>query len=118
MVINLTRSTAPRKDARLVIFNLEGRTGSVQFLKTLFNKDAIPATLTLTGEFAAPKVKETPAERKARLALLPKLTPAERVAKMEERLANMKAKLVAPAPKADSAKAPAPTLPSHRSGRK
>ena len=117
MVINLTRSTAPRKDARLVIFNLEGRTGSVQFLKTLFNQDAIPATLTLTGEFAAPKVKETPAERKARLALLPKLTPAERVAKMEERLANMKAKLVTT--KADSTKAPAPTSPlANRSGRK
>ncbi len=55
----------------------------------------VPPTLTLTGEFAPPKVKETPAERKARLALLPKLTPAERVARMEERLAKMKTKLQA-----------------------
>jgi hypothetical protein len=93
MDIILTRSTAPRKDDRLVIFNIEGRTGSVQFFKTLFNKDAVPATLKLTGDFAAPKVKETPEERKARLKALPKPTPAERLAKMEERLARMRAKL-------------------------
>src|SRR5262245_58105812 len=110
--ITLVRSTAPRRDPRLVIYKLEGRTGSVQFLSTLFGgnqKDQgnPPTTLTLTGTFAAPKPKETPAERKARLAAI---TPAERLAKMEERVAKMKAKLAAsdggaaPTVKADSAK--------------
>jgi len=101
MDITLTRSTAPRKNPRLVIFTVEGRPGSVQFFRTLFPMNAVPERLTLTGEFAAPKVKETPAERKARLALLPKLTPAQRLAKMEERVAKMKAALnPAPAPSA------------------
>jgi len=110
MDLTLTRSNAPRKDDRLVIFNIEGRTGSVQFLKTLFAKDGIPATLTLTGTFAPPKAKETKEERKARLAAI---TPAMRLAKMEERVAKMKAKLAAPT---DTA-APA-TKPPARSGRR
>ena len=93
--ITLVRSTAPRKDQRLVIYNIQGRTGSVQFLSTLFGGSQTdqgnpPATLTLTGTFAAPKPKETPEERKARLKAI---TPAERLAKMEARVAKMKAKL-------------------------
>jgi hypothetical protein len=40
--------------------------------------------VTLTGEFAPPKAKETLEERKARLA---GITPAEKLARMEERLA-------------------------------
>jgi hypothetical protein len=94
MDITLVRSNAQRKNPRLVIFNIDGRPGSVQFFRTLF-QDAIPAKLTLTGEFAAPRVKETPEERKTRLKALPKLTPAERLAKMEERVAKMKAKVAA-----------------------
>ena len=97
----LTRSTADRKSKRLVIYNFEGRKGSVQFLSTLFGGDQKsvgnpPDKLTLIGEFAEPKVakpKETPEERKARLAALPKPTLAEKVAKAEERAAKLREKL-------------------------
>lgn len=107
--ITLVRSTAPRKDPRLVIYNIEGRIGSVQFLSTLFGGNQVsqgnpPATLTLTGTFAPPKPKETPEERKARLKAI---TPAERLAKMEARIAKMKAKLAA-APTTAPTAAPAP----------
>ena len=87
MDITLVRSNSQRKNPRLVIFNIEGRAGSVQFFRTLF-QDAVPAKLTLIGEFAPPKVKETPEERKARLKALPKLTAAERVAKMGAAIVN------------------------------
>ena len=65
--ITLIRSTNQRKNPRLVIFTIEGRQGSVQFFRTLFAKDGVPAKLTLTGTFAPPRVKETTEERKARL---------------------------------------------------
>ena len=79
--ITLTRSTAPRKDQRLVIYNIEGRKGSVQFLSTLFGSNQTAQgnplpTLTLTGVFAPPPKKETPEERKARLAAI---TPEQRI---------------------------------------
>lgn len=105
--LKLVLSKAARKSARLVIYNIEGRTGSVQFLSTLFgggNKSQgnPPETLTLVGEFAEPKVKEpkvklTPEERKARLASLPKLTLAEKVAKAEARMEKLRQKLAAEA---------------------
>jgi len=113
--ITLVRSSAARKDPRLVIYNIEGRTGSVQFLSTLFggtqtSQGNPPERMTLVGEFAPPRVKETPAERKARLALLPKLTPAEKIAKAEERLAKMKMALVA----GSTAPAEKAVPPAHR----
>jgi hypothetical protein len=93
----LNRNDSPRRSL-MVVFTVNGRPGSVRFSKTLFANKQAPETLTLSDvAFAAPKVRETPAERKSRLALLPKLTPAERLAKMEERIARMKAKLAAPA---------------------
>jgi hypothetical protein len=102
------RSTAQRKNPRLVIFNIEGRPGSVQFFRTLFDKDAVPATLRLTGEFAEPRAKLTAEERKARRKAM---TPAERLAQMEKRVAKMKAKLAAEqaAPAPASNQKPAPT---------
>jgi hypothetical protein len=117
--LTLTRSTAPRKTARLVIYNIEGRTGSVQFLSTLFGGDQKtqgnpPATLTLTGEgFAEPRQKETKEERKARLALLPKPTLQQKAASLRERLAKMEAKLNAPATVVPVEPTPAaPTTPA------
>jgi hypothetical protein len=104
MELTLTRNHAPRKGDRLVIYNIEGRRGTVQFLTSLFDKE-VP-TLKLVGEFAEPKVpvaKLTAEERKARRALLPKLTPAEKLAQMEKRVATMRAQLAA------TSKAPAPT---------
>ena len=117
MEITLVRSAAQPKNPRLVVFKIDGRPGSVQLYRTLFAKDAVPARLTLTGEFAEPKAKETPEERRARLKALPKLTPAERLAKMEERLAKMKARLAAAptveqAPIAPKKAAAAPTTKS------
>ena len=103
--LTLVRSTAARKDPRLVIYNIEGRTGSVQFLSTLFggtqsSQGNPPEKLTLSGTFAAPKPKETPEERKARLAAI---TPEQKLSAMEVKIAKMKAKLAAP-----TAAAPAP----------
>src|SRR5690348_6317749 len=89
MEITLIRNTARKGD--LLVYSIDGRPGSVQFTsKALFNQDAVPATLRLVGEFAPPKPKETPEERKARVKAI---TPAERLAKMEARIAKMKAKL-------------------------
>lgn len=96
MDITLSRNDSPRRSL-MVVFTVEGRPGSVRFSKTLFVDQTAPPTLTLSdAAFAAPRVKETPAERKARLKALPKATPAERLVKMEVRLAKMKAKLAAP----------------------
>lgn len=113
MDLVLTRSNVDRKNKRLVIYNIEGRTGSVQFLSTLFGGDQKsqgnpPEKLTLSGEFAEPKqpkAKETPEERKARLAALPKPTLAEKVAKAEERAAKLREKLA-------KAQAPAEPVPA------
>lgn len=116
--LKLKLSTGERKSKRLVFYDIEGRTGKVQFLSTLFGGDQKsqgnpPAELTLTGEFAepkAPKAKETPEERKARLKALPKLTLAEKVARAEERAAALKAKLAKQAEK--PADAPAGDAPA------
>lgn len=101
MELTLTRSEAPRKSKRLVIYNIDGRKGSIQFLSTLFGGSQNdvgnpPAQLKLVGEFAEPKQpkpKETPEERKARLAALPKPTLEEKVKKAEERAARLREKL-------------------------
>ena len=90
--ITLTHNVADRKTTRLVFFDIEGRSGKVQFLKTLFGTE-IPATLKLVGTFAPPRAKETAAERKIRLAALPKLTLEQKIARREQQLAKMKAQL-------------------------
>lgn len=94
--ITLTKSPKPRKDERVVIFG--GQLNAVQFLRTAFG-EAVPDTITVTGDFAEPKAakvpreKETPEERKARLAAMPKLTLAEKVAKAEARAQALREKL-------------------------
>lgn len=106
--ITLTLNEAPRKSERL-IFYTGGHIHTVQFLKTAFPEGVPPKTLTITGNFAevpAPKVpraKETPEERKARLAAMPKLTLAEKVAKAEKRAQELREKLA----KKAAAEAPA-----------
>ena len=90
MEITLTRNDSPRKSL-MAVFGVDGRPGSVHFSKTLFTNQEAPKTLTISDiAFAAPKLRETPEERKARIKALPKLTTAERVAKMEQRLAKLK----------------------------
>lgn len=98
MKLDFTRSNTTRKDDRLVIFNFaDGRAGSVQFLRSAFG-ETVPNAISMEGDFAektakAEKVKETPEERKARLAALPKPTLADRVKKAEEKAAKLRAKL-------------------------
>ena len=114
MEITITRSKAARKTNRLVIFD-GGHLHGVQFLRTAFG-ETIPDTLKLTGEgFAAPKVKETPEERKIRLAAI---MPAERLAKMEERVVKMKAKLVAAPPTTTEITKPEITKPAAHKAKK
>jgi hypothetical protein len=101
MDVTLTLNKEPRKSKRIVIFN--GPLNSVQFLRTAFPGDkntleGVPETITVSGEFAEPKAKaekivETKEQRKARLAALPKLTLAEKVARAEKRAEELKAKL-------------------------
>jgi hypothetical protein len=110
MEIVLKRSDAPRKTNRLVIYNLEGRNGSVQFLSTLFggsqkDRGNPPETLTLVGDFAEPKqpkVKLTKEERKALRANAPKPTLADKLAKAQARMDALKAKLAAEAAAAEA----------------
>lgn len=97
MDITLSKSAKPRKSTRLVIFNLDGRTGSVQFLRTLFG-ETVPDTLILSGDFAEPVVKVVKAKlTKEQRAALPKLTAAEKLIRAERRVAAMRAKLAAAA---------------------
>jgi RecG-like helicase len=97
-VMNLTLSTKNRKGSSVVFNTPDGVRGSVRVNKSVFANGQIPQSLTIEGaEFAQPKPKLTPEERKAQRAAQPKLTAAERVQKMEERLAKAKAKLAAQA---------------------
>jgi len=91
--LKLTRSDKTRKTL-MVVFTVDGRPGSVRFAKSLFVDQQPPATLSITDDtFAGPRKQETKEERKARLAAMPKLTPAEQLAKLEAKIAKMKAKL-------------------------
>ena len=109
MTLTLVRNDKPRKAGRSVIFNIEGRTASVAFPKSVFGAN-VPENIVVEGDFSepkAPRVPETKEERKARLAALPKLTLAEKIAKREAALEKMRAKLAADAAKASGASAAA-----------
>ena len=94
--INLTRSDKQRS-TQMVVYTVDGRPGSVRFSKTLFKDKNAPEKVTLVTEaFAGPKEpkrQETKEERKARLAALPKPTAAEKVARMEAKLAKLRQKV-------------------------
>ena len=90
MELKLTRNDAPRR-SNMAVFAVDGCHGSVRFSKSLFVNKQAPATLTLSdAAFAGPRVKETAEQRKARLKAM---TPAEKLARMEARIAKMKARL-------------------------
>ena len=92
MDIRLTRNDSPRR-SHMVVFTVAGRHGSVRFSKTLFTHKQAPATLTLSdAAFAAPRVKETAAERRARFKAL---SPAEKLAQLKSRIVRMRARLTA-----------------------
>jgi hypothetical protein len=81
----------------MVVYTLPGRPGSVRFSKTLFPDSKAPATIEFpAGLFAGPKVpraQETKEQRKARLAARPKPTAAEKMARLEQKLAKLRAKV-------------------------
>jgi len=98
--LKLVRNDKPRKNSRIAVFDIEGRKTSVAIPKSMFVDGVVPESLDLNaaGEFApvpTPRVPETPEERKARLAALPKLTLAEKIERREKQIAAMKAKLAA-----------------------
>jgi len=69
-------------------FSIEGRSGSVHFFRKLFPQDAVPNKLTSVGTFA-------PVETGTTTGAFGGHAEAERLAKLEERLARMKAKVQA-----------------------
>lgn len=96
-IMKLILAPKQRKSKTIVMYNLDGRVGQVQVLRSLVG-DNPPAELELIGTFAEPKAakaKLTPEERKAARAAAPKLTLAERVAKAAERTEKLRAKLAA-----------------------
>ena len=96
MTVNLVLAPKQRKSKQIVMFNIEGRRGQVQFQRSLFG-ESVPESLILDGDIAepkaakvrTPKVKLTPEER----AALPKPTLAEKVQKARERADKLAAKL-------------------------
>jgi hypothetical protein len=97
MNVTFTRSDAKRRSNMIVFAAPEGHRGSVRVSKSLFAKDSIPQELTLENPALAeprkPREAMTAEERKAARKAQPKLTPAEKVAKLEQRLANARRKL-------------------------
>lgn len=96
MDITLTKSDKPRKSSSIVYLGA-GLRGGVRIAKTCFAGGNAPASLVISGPFAEPKAKMTKEERKAARAALPKLTPAEKLAKLNERAAKLQAKINASA---------------------
>ncbi len=98
ITISLTKDTKARK-SNAVTYTAPGYAGSVRFSKSFFADKSGPASMTLSDEsFGAARVakaKLTAEERKALRASQPKLTPAEKLAKIEERAAKLRAKIAA-----------------------
>jgi hypothetical protein len=95
--VNLTRSDKQRSTQMVVFTFADGRPGSVRISKTAFADKKAPETLQLlTDAYAGPRIErksETKEERKARLAALPKPTPAEKLAKLQAKLAKLQAQV-------------------------
>lgn len=92
--ITLVRKQTDGKRSSSIPFTIEGRRGSVRFSKTLFAVVPEKFEISLDG-LAEVKQRETKEQRKARLALRPKKTKAEKIAAMEQKLAKAKAALEA-----------------------
>jgi hypothetical protein len=91
--VTLTRKPSSAKSTSIQ-FGIDGRRGSVKFSKSLFA--TVPETIEVNVDgLAEAKRKETKEERKARLALQPKKTAAEKLAALEAKVARAKAKLAA-----------------------
>lgn len=108
--ISLTKDTKARKSSS-VIFTGAGLVGSMKLTKSAFPNGVAPNTLVFTiedGVLAAPKqpkAKMTAEERKAARANAPKLSAAEKLAKLNERAAKLQARIDAEAKAAPPATA-------------
>lgn len=97
------------KSGKVAIYT--GLAVAIRIATTAFPNKVPPPSFDVSGaEFAekavkVPRVKETAEARKARLAALPKLTAAEKVARLEAKLAKARAKL---APEAPAVQEPVP----------
>jgi hypothetical protein len=98
MNLSLVRNDKQRK-SNAVTYNVAGYAGSVRFSKSFFADKTGPASFTLdSDQFGEPRKTRatmTAEERKAARANAPKLTPAEKLAKIEERAAKLRAKIAA-----------------------
>jgi len=103
MSITLTRSDKQRKSTNAV-FTADGYQGGLKIAKSFFKDRNVPASITLGAEDGAlaearkPKAKMTAEERKAARAAAPKLTPQQKLDKIEERAAKLRAKIASAAP--------------------
>lgn len=98
MQITLTKSNKNRKSTSIVFTAANGVRGSVRFAKTLFAGGNAPDTLVIENDaFAEPKAKLTPEQRKEQRKNAPKLTAAQKLAKLQERAARLQAKIAAEA---------------------
>lgn len=101
--ITLTLDPKTRKSTSLVFKLPAGVRGSVRIAKTAFPGGVPPTSLNLQSDsdsaFAQPKAKLTAEERKALRKDQPKLTPAQKLAKLQERAAKLQAKIAAEATK-------------------
>lgn len=92
--LNLTKSDKARKGSS-VVFNIDGYKGkTVRFPKGMFPNNTPPQTLAFgvnDGVFAEPKQPRAKLTKEQRAAL-PKLTTAEKIARAEKRIADLKAK--------------------------
>jgi len=83
------------KSGKYAIFS--GLRTKIRIATTNFVDEKPLPTFTVEGEFAGPRAKLTPEQRKEARKNAPKLTLAEKVALEEKRLEKMKAKLAAQA---------------------
>lgn len=99
--VALTLDPKTRKSTSVVFKLPSGIRGSVRIAKTAFPGGVPPASLSLTSDaenaFAQPKAKLTPEQRKEARKNAPKLTPEQKLAKLNERAAKLQAKIAAAA---------------------
>jgi hypothetical protein len=93
MQITLTKSTKTRKSTS-VVYTAGALRGSARFAKTFFKDGNAPDTIVIDSDaFAEPKKKLTAEERKAARKDAPKLSPAEKLAKLQERSKKLEEKI-------------------------
>lgn len=99
--ISLTLDPKTRKSTSVVFKLPAGVRGSVRIAKTAFPNGVPPASLSLQSDqenaFAEAKAKLTAEQRKQARKDAPKLSPAQKLAKLQERAAKLQAKIAAEA---------------------